>query len=542
MAQDAQNAPIRPVYFDRQTLTGADLNALVTYIRDRQRRHNRALVGHGVACGLSVTMAPNAAWGVIVGPGHAVLPSGEEVGLAVESAAFDICAVAQGCLGLAQGCVSPEAMAAPAAPSVITQGARAVSFADVAEDAPLASTIIADWLEIWRDPAEGGDAPEMRVAAPRRRTARAAVSGGGTTPPIVNRPRPALGGMIGATRGLVIPPALHIGLSEAATEVELDFVQIGGPLVAVAYDAAGAEQDRQSPVGVLPGGAATFSTLRLQGAAIRRIELTGPETGALLRAVRVGDVVRGSVWLVLRAQETPGSFLPELPERCAPPAGNLLPSRICEGYRLEVLCAPPEGSLGPDCATVAGLVCGPEILPAPPLPGEDCVVLAEIHCGDAGIAAIDMGVRRRIYPAALLTARARCDCIGPTPPPSPTPPPTPTPPPSASPTPPPSPEPTFFTALTLEPTRFTFRPTLFTAITRGPGPFDPSGPVINPVVLEEVAGLDRAMITRLREGGIPDGEAILATDSQSLARITGLSEVRVAALQDALRSRIRGGG
>lgn len=94
----------------------------------------------------------------------------------------------------------------------------------------------------------------MRVAAPRRRTARAAVSGGGTTPPIVNRPCPALGGMIGATRGLVIPPALHIGLSEAATEVELDFVQIGGPLVAVAYDAAGAEQDRQSPVGVLPGG------------------------------------------------------------------------------------------------------------------------------------------------------------------------------------------------------------------------------------------------------------------------------------------------
>jgi hypothetical protein len=68
-------------YFCRQLLTADDMTVEQEYFRQKLRRHNRYLHGFGVACGLTVEPAPDAAhpWQVRVCPGYAVAPQGDEI-------------------------------------------------------------------------------------------------------------------------------------------------------------------------------------------------------------------------------------------------------------------------------------------------------------------------------------------------------------------------------------------------------------------------------------------------------------------------------
>jgi hypothetical protein len=69
---------LRPKFFERQQLSANDLNAVIDYIRQRDRRHNRYLHGWGVVCGLQIVRG-GSPWEIAVQPGYALSPSGEEI-------------------------------------------------------------------------------------------------------------------------------------------------------------------------------------------------------------------------------------------------------------------------------------------------------------------------------------------------------------------------------------------------------------------------------------------------------------------------------
>ncbi|MBZ5529848.1 MAG: hypothetical protein LAO20_00325 [Acidobacteriia bacterium] len=76
----------RPRYFPRQIITPDDLTLAQDYFRDRMRRHNRLLHGWGVVCGALVCPLPATdgsngfePWQVIVKPGYALGPYGDEI-------------------------------------------------------------------------------------------------------------------------------------------------------------------------------------------------------------------------------------------------------------------------------------------------------------------------------------------------------------------------------------------------------------------------------------------------------------------------------
>lgn len=69
-------------YFSRQLLTADDMSAEQAYFRERMRRHNRYLLGWGVACGCAVEPVPGAeGWQVRVCPGYVVGPQGDEIAI-----------------------------------------------------------------------------------------------------------------------------------------------------------------------------------------------------------------------------------------------------------------------------------------------------------------------------------------------------------------------------------------------------------------------------------------------------------------------------
>jgi hypothetical protein len=72
----------RPRYFPGRILDAATLTAEQDYVREKLRRHNRALVGSGVVSGLAVHVAgtgdPNGPR-VVVDPGYAIDANGEEI-------------------------------------------------------------------------------------------------------------------------------------------------------------------------------------------------------------------------------------------------------------------------------------------------------------------------------------------------------------------------------------------------------------------------------------------------------------------------------
>src|SRR5437016_3427083 len=75
----------RPRFFPRQMVTAADLTQLLDYLRERQRRHNRALHGWGVVHGaevLPVYGENNTLKKVQVLPGFVLSPQGDEIQIA----------------------------------------------------------------------------------------------------------------------------------------------------------------------------------------------------------------------------------------------------------------------------------------------------------------------------------------------------------------------------------------------------------------------------------------------------------------------------
>ena len=76
---------MRPNYETGALLSARDLNEEQGYRLNRLRRHNRFLHGTGIVCGLGVFAAPvrQRPWSVVVCPGYAVGPCGDEIEVAV---------------------------------------------------------------------------------------------------------------------------------------------------------------------------------------------------------------------------------------------------------------------------------------------------------------------------------------------------------------------------------------------------------------------------------------------------------------------------
>lgn len=72
---------IRNRYFSGRLLGAEDFQLEQDYFRERLRRHNRALHGTGIVCGLQVSVRPDGASGeqIVVQPGVAIAPDGEEI-------------------------------------------------------------------------------------------------------------------------------------------------------------------------------------------------------------------------------------------------------------------------------------------------------------------------------------------------------------------------------------------------------------------------------------------------------------------------------
>jgi hypothetical protein len=86
----------RPRYFPGQLLTNHDLEAAQQYVIEKNRLHNRYLVGTGVVCGLAVRCHPTCNGVVVVEPGYAIDGCGNDVvvGASVE---FDVLQYLKAC-------------------------------------------------------------------------------------------------------------------------------------------------------------------------------------------------------------------------------------------------------------------------------------------------------------------------------------------------------------------------------------------------------------------------------------------------------------
>jgi len=82
---------LRPAFVAGERLAAADLQAEQSQRAQRLRRHNRALHGSGIVCGLGVLGAgdPSRPWAVWICPGYAIGPYGDEI-VVPERVVFDI--------------------------------------------------------------------------------------------------------------------------------------------------------------------------------------------------------------------------------------------------------------------------------------------------------------------------------------------------------------------------------------------------------------------------------------------------------------------
>lgn len=96
----------RPRFFCGQLLTDADLTALEQYVIDKNRLHNRYLVGTGVACGLEIACDPCDPRSVVVRSGYAVSPCGDDIVVCGDTS-VDICALIDTCNRQTPQCDGP---------------------------------------------------------------------------------------------------------------------------------------------------------------------------------------------------------------------------------------------------------------------------------------------------------------------------------------------------------------------------------------------------------------------------------------------------
>jgi hypothetical protein len=86
----------RPRYFCGQLLTDKDLDAAQRYVIEKNKLHNRYLVGSGVVCGLAVRCVPCDKCTVTIEPGYAIDCCGNDIVLC-EPAPFNVCEYIEKC-------------------------------------------------------------------------------------------------------------------------------------------------------------------------------------------------------------------------------------------------------------------------------------------------------------------------------------------------------------------------------------------------------------------------------------------------------------
>jgi len=96
----------RPRFFAGQLLTEEDLNRLDHYIVAKNRLHNRHLFGTGVVCGLDVVCGTCDNHGVVVRPGYALSPCGNDI-VVCRDEVVDICDLINRCRPRRDDCVQP---------------------------------------------------------------------------------------------------------------------------------------------------------------------------------------------------------------------------------------------------------------------------------------------------------------------------------------------------------------------------------------------------------------------------------------------------
>jgi hypothetical protein len=100
----AQECIERPRFFCGQLLTDKDLDLGQRYVIEKNRLHNRYLVGDGVVCGLAVTCDPCDECSVTVAPGYAIDCCGNDI-IVCDPAPFPVCVYLEKCLrGKDPGC------------------------------------------------------------------------------------------------------------------------------------------------------------------------------------------------------------------------------------------------------------------------------------------------------------------------------------------------------------------------------------------------------------------------------------------------------
>jgi len=132
-------------YFAGQLLTADDLQTEQDYVRAKQRRHNRLLVGAGVVSGLRVVIEDSSTHdepAVSVDPGCAIAPNGEELAIATRVTCRLCATAATGFVTLdyAERFASPVPAVAESdmnEPTRIQEGIR-VAFAEHAADEVIA--------------------------------------------------------------------------------------------------------------------------------------------------------------------------------------------------------------------------------------------------------------------------------------------------------------------------------------------------------------------------------------------------------------------
>jgi hypothetical protein len=75
----------RPRFFSGQFLTDQDLEAAQHYVIEKNRLHNRYLVGQGVVCGMTVRCAPCSTEAVVIEPGYAIDCCGYDIVICEET-------------------------------------------------------------------------------------------------------------------------------------------------------------------------------------------------------------------------------------------------------------------------------------------------------------------------------------------------------------------------------------------------------------------------------------------------------------------------
>lgn len=115
-------------------------------------------------------------------------------------------------------------------------------------------------------------------------------------------------------------------------------------------------------------------------------------------------------WLIARPVATPSDPRPGVPEGCAHPANQLLPTRACGAVSLELICELPACHCPPTlrCADLTRHVCAPPgsaaamlTMPEPPEAEENFLVLGKLTATREGVT-FSPEARRRMLPVSLL--------------------------------------------------------------------------------------------------------------------------------------------